>query len=71
MPKTINYGRDEVARNHTFIFPAGEKLTGNEIIGFIDQNENHNGRVYRRNMCLYLGKHNILKIGRASCRERV
>lgn len=60
MPKTINYGRDEVARNHTFIFPAGEKLTGNEIIGFIDQNENHNGRVYRRNMRLYLGKHNIL-----------
>lgn len=59
MPKIINCGRDEVARNHTYIFPVGEKLTGEEIIGFIDQNENHNGKIYRRNMRLYLGKHKI------------
>ena len=62
MPKSLNYGRDKVTRNGMCIFPVGEELTGEEIIGFINFNENVLGKKYRRNMNLYLGDHPILKM---------
>ncbi|WP_318351406.1 hypothetical protein [Klebsiella quasipneumoniae] len=37
--KDINYGRDKVTGNSSFIFPKGEKLTSNELLGFIAYNE--------------------------------
>lgn len=60
MPKSINYGQDKVTRNGMYIFPKGEELSGNEIIGFINHNESVLGKKYRRNMNLYLGHHKIL-----------
>lgn len=61
MPKSINYGRDKVSRSQTFIFPRGQELNGNELMGFIEFNENVLGKKYRRNMKLYLGDHPILR----------
>lgn len=58
--KTINYGRDRVTRNQRFIFPEGEELTGNELLGFISYNETELKPKYRNNMRYYLGKHPIL-----------
>ena len=58
--KDINYGRDKVTGNSSFIFPKGEKLTSNELLGFIAYNETVLKPRYRENMKLYLGKHKIL-----------
>lgn len=58
--KDINYGRDKVTGNSSFIFPKGEKLTSNELLGFIAYNETVLKPRYKENMKLYLGKHNIL-----------
>lgn len=58
--KTINYGNDRVTDNGRFIYPAGQEMSGNELMGFISYNENIMKPIYRKNMDYYLGKHDIL-----------
>ncbi|ADZ07435.1 prophage protein [Lactobacillus amylovorus] len=58
--KTIDFGNDKVTNNTRFIYPAGQRLSGNELLGFISYNENTLRDRYRRNMHYYLGKHDIL-----------
>lgn len=55
-------GRGLVTRNGTFIFPKDEELTKDELLGFIDYNTQNLMPKYRKNMELYLSKHEILKI---------
>lgn len=55
-------GRGLVTRNGTFIFPKDEELTKDELLGFIDYNTQELMPKYRKNMELYLSKHEILKM---------
>lgn len=58
--KKLNYGRDKVTNNRRFIFPQGEKLTKDELFGFISYNESYLRPRFRQNMAYYLGRHRIL-----------
>lgn len=53
-------GRGLVTRNGTFLFPKDEKLTNDELSGFIKWNSDHMQPKYRENMDLYLSDHKIL-----------
>lgn len=55
-------GRGLVTRNGTFIFPKDGELTKDELLGFIDYNTQELMPKYRKNMELYLSKHEILKM---------
>lgn len=55
-------GRGLVTRNGIFIFPKDEELTKDELLGFIDYNTQELMPKYRKNMELYLSKHEILKM---------
>lgn len=55
-------GRGLVTRNGTFIFPKDKELTKDELLGFIDYNTQNLMPKYRKNMELYLSKHEILKM---------
>lgn len=55
-------GRGLVTRKGTFIFPKDEELTKDELLGFIDYNTQELMPKYRKNMELYLSKHEILKM---------
>ncbi len=58
--KTIDFGNDRVTHNNRFIYPVGQRMSINEIFGFISYNENTLKPQYRKNMEYYLGKHSIL-----------
>lgn len=60
MPKTINFGRDQVTKNGSFIFPKDTELNSDELLGFIFYNETYLKKKYHKNMKLYLGDHDIL-----------
>lgn len=53
-----------VTRNSTFLFPKGEELSSGELKAAIDWNTSHQARQYRKNMEMYLGKHDILDKGK-------
>lgn len=60
MVRKLDTGQDKVTKNDTFIFPRGNKLSGNELIAFIGYNETVLNKRYITNMNYYLGKHAIL-----------
>lgn len=53
------YKRALESRSHTFYFPKDEELTSEELRAFINENTKLASK-YRKNMKMYLGKHDIL-----------
>ncbi|WP_186823754.1 hypothetical protein [Lactobacillus taiwanensis] len=51
--KTIDFGNDRVTHNNRFIYPVGQRMSINEIFGFISYNETTLKPQYRKNMEYY------------------
>lgn len=53
-------GRGQIVKGDVFIFPKGEELASDDLMGFIEAQEELVTNHYNRNYNLYVGKHKIL-----------